>query len=58
MTSCVLLLFISSLLSVDGMVKIPKGGIFKVLDGRAFLLVSASIPPQGFTFNTVFVLRL
>ena len=37
-TSCVFLLFISSLLLVDGMVAFPKpGGIFKVLNGTFFL---------------------
>ena len=36
MTPCVVLLFISSLLMVDGMVAVPKGNNFMVLTGRFF----------------------
>ena len=38
MTTCVVLLFISSLLLVDGMVAVPngKGNDFMVLTGRFF----------------------
>ena len=36
MTTCVVLLFISSLLLVDGMVTVPNGNNFMVLTGGFF----------------------